>query len=163
MEFGGEMNNNKVILTEESRAQLEAKYRELLEKSKEISMEIRDAKDLGDLSENAEFTAAREAQSQIHAEMEEIKAQLDNHSIFVEDKKSRNTITIGTRVKYEVVSTKEVHEVKIVTIADTDPLANKISNESPLGKALIGNKKNAVVDFHTPGGMMQVKIIELSK
>ncbi len=155
--------NGKVILTEESRAQLEAKYKELLEKSKEISKEIREAKDFGDLSENAEFTAAREAQSQIHAEMEEIKAQLDNHSIYVEDKKSKNTITIGTKVKYEVVDTKKVHEVKIVTIADTDPLANKISNESPLGKALIGNKKNAVVDFNTPGGAMQIRVLEISK
>lgn len=158
-----ENKDGKVILTEEALRQLEQRYEELITKRKEIAGEIREAKDFGDLSENTEFTAARESQSHLQTEIMEIKAILENHNIFKEDKKTKNTITIGTTVKFEYVRSKEVEEVKIVTIADTNPLEGKISNESPLGKALMGNKKNSVIHLHTPEGMEEIRVLELSK
>lgn len=155
--------DGKVLLTEESLEQLRQRYEELIAKRKEIAGEIREAKDFGDLSENTEFTAARESQSHLQTEILEIKAILENYNIFKEDKKSKNTITIGTNVKFEYLDTNEVEEIKIVTIADTNPLEGKISNESPLGKALLGNKKNSVVTIHTPDGPMDVKVLDISK
>lgn len=156
-------NQNKVILTEESRQQLQQKLDELITRRKEIAGEIRDAKDLGDISENTEFAAAREAQAHIQLEIEEIEDLLKNYDLFKEDKKTKNTVTIGTTVKFEDTKTGETEEVKIVTIADTDPLARKISNESPLGKALIGSKKGDVVEFESLGGMMKLKVVDFKK
>lgn len=156
-------NNGKVLLTEDSLRQLEQRYEELIAKRKEIAGEIREAKDFGDLSENTEFTAARETQSHLQKEILEIKAILENHNIYKEDKKNKNLIDIGSFVKFEYLDTHEIEEIKIVTIADTDPLEGKISNESPLGKALKGHKKNSVISFHTPEGMQEIKILEVSK
>lgn len=156
-------NNGKVLLTEDSLRQLEQRYEELIAKRKEIAGEIRDAKDFGDLSENTEFNAARESQSHLQKEILEIKAILENHNIYKEDKKNKNLIDIGSVVKFEYLDSNEVVEIKIVTIADTNPLEGKISNESPLGKALKGHKKNNIVSFHTPEGMQEIKILEVSK
>ncbi len=153
----------KVLLTEEAAQKLRAELEELIALRQEYADDIRTAKDFGDLSENSEYTAAKEAQTITQAKIEEKKALLENYEVYKEEKGSKNKVTIGSRVKFEYVESGEIEEIEIVTIVDTDPLAGKISNESPLGFALMGQKKNSVVAIQTPTGAQDVKILSISK
>ena len=119
------------------------------------------AREFGDLSENSEYDAAKDEQAQIEAEIAEMENILLNAVII--DKKSidSNVVSVGTKVKLYDEDFDEEVEYRISGSSESDPKNGIISNLSPVGKALIGNKKGEVVPVHTPGGVVKYKIIDI--
>jgi transcription elongation factor GreA len=127
-------------------------------KRREIAQRIEKAKELGDLSENAEYHEAKEAQAFNEGRIAEIKALLKNVTV-VENDNNKDVVGMGSKVTVEVNGKKKVYT--IVSFNEADPIEGKISNESPIGKALIGRKKGEVVSITTPRGEMEYKIIKI--
>jgi len=128
----------------------------------EISAKIKAAREFGDLSENAEYDAAKEEQANVESEIKELNDTISNVSIIDDSKLDAKTVEIGTTVKVQCEATNTKYEFKIVGFTEADCLDGKISNDSPLGKALLGKKKGAVVDVVTPGGLAKYKVINIS-
>jgi transcription elongation factor GreA len=126
----------------------------------EIAARIKEAKEQGDLSENAEYSEAKEAQSLNEGRVEELKAILDNAVIFSGNPAKSGAIIVGSTIK--VQTSKETRDFAIVGAAESDPTNGKISNESPLGAAFLGHKKGDKVTVMTPRGAMEYKIIDVS-
>ena len=124
---------------------------------------IAEARDKGDLSENAEYDAAKDEQRDIQARIEELEKILKNAEVVDEDEVDLEKINIGCRVRIFDVSYNEELEYKIVGSTEANSLKGKISNESPVGRALIGAKVGDVVDVETPGGMAQYKVLEIQR
>jgi len=125
---------------------------------REIADRIKEAKDQGDLSENAEYTEAKDAQSTNEGRIQELDTLLDN-AVLIEDAKSGNVAAVGSRLK--VKAGKDTLEYRIVGAAEADPLNGLISNESPLGSAFIGQKKGSKVMVTTPRGAAEYRILEV--
>ena len=125
----------------------------------EIAKRLKEAKEEGDISENAGFDAAKEAQAVNEGRIEEIKATLENVKVF-EGSSGKSTVDVGSGVKVE---SKEhgTKEFVIVGAAESDPLKGFISNESPLGSAFLGKKKGDKVSVRTPKGEVEYKILEV--
>ena len=128
----------------------------------EISAKIKAAREFGDLSENAEYDAAKEEQANVEAEIKELNDTIANVTLIDDSKLDSKTVEIGTTVKVQCESTRDKYEFKIVGFTEADCLDGKISNDSPMGKALIGKKKGAVVDVITPGGIAKYKVVNIS-
>ncbi len=146
-----------------SKEGLEKLKKELLERTDvlrpEIANRIKEAKEQGDLSENAEFDAAKEAQSINEGRIEEIHQILENAIVISDENKSSGVIVVGSSVKAD--AGKGPQQFVIVGVTESNPTAGFISNESPLGKVLIGHKKGDVVEVRTPRGVEQYKILEV--
>lgn len=141
---------DKVILTQEGYNKLVEELEDLkVNRRAEIADEIREAKAQGDLSENYEYTAAKEAQADLEARIAEIE-HIINHVEIIEDSGDNKTVNVGSTVSLKNVDTDEKEEYTIVGSTEADPFEGKISNESPLGKELLGKKKNQEVKFVTP-------------
>lgn len=155
----------EIFLTQEGHDKLEAELEYLkATKRQDIAEKIRVARGFGDLSENAEYDAAKEEQAQVEERIYAIEQQLKNASIIEDDKDNRgDEIKIGSTVRVLDVEYKEEMTFTIVGTVEANPKKQKISNESPLGKALIGAKVGAMVTVETPGGMVEYKILELIK
>ena len=144
-------------LTIKGKRDLEEELQDLLNSRREISERIADAKSYGDLSENAEYSAAREEQGVNETRIAEIENILKNAEIIKDTKRSK--IALGSRV---VLSSKKGKvEYQIVGAVEADPLDNKISNESPLGKELIGKKAGEEIELSTPKGNIAYKVEEI--
>lgn len=124
----------------------------------EIATRIKEAKELGDLSENAEYDAAKDAQMANDGKIEEIKNILEN-AVIIESADSGGIVRVGSSVKVE--SKNGVQTFVIVGAAESDPAAGFISNESPLGSAFLVHKKGDVVEVRTPKGVIEYKILEV--
>ena len=124
----------------------------------EIVARIKEAKDQGDLKENAEYTEAKEAQSLNEGRVEELKQILDNAEVFAGGASS-GIVSIGSRIK--VQTGQDTREFTIVGAVESDPANGRISNESPLGAAFLGHKKGDKLSIHTPKGEMEYKILEI--
>ena len=120
---------------------------------------IKEARAQGDLSENAEYHAAREKQGQIEARIKELEYLIENATIIEEGDKSK--VNIGSTVTIKYVDDDEEEEYTIVGSTEADPYENKISNESPIAKAIIGKKVKDVVSVESPNGSYDVEIIEI--
>ena len=125
----------------------------------EIAKRIKEAKEEGDISENAAFDAAREAQASNEGRIEEIKATLEN-AVVISGSSGGGTVSVGSGVKVE--SQRGPQNFVIVGAAESDPVKGFISNESPLGKAFLGRKKGEKVEVKTPKGPVEYKIVEIS-
>ena len=117
----------------------------------------------GDLSENAEYDAAKDEQRDIEARIEELEAILKNAEVVVEDEVDLDKINVGCAVKVYDITFDEEMEFKIVGSTEANSLEGKISNESPVGKALIGAHKDDIVDVETPAGIMQYKVLSIQR
>ncbi|MCH5267009.1 MAG: transcription elongation factor GreA [Lachnospiraceae bacterium] len=157
------MAEKKNILTEEGLAKLEDELQDLkVNKRKEVAAKIKEAREQGDLSENAEYDAAKDEQRDIEIRIEEIEKILKNAEVVSSQDVDANTISIGATVRIKDMSSKEEMEYRIVGSTEADILDNKISNESPVGMALIGAKVGDKIKVETPSGqVMQYKILEL--
>jgi len=124
----------------------------------EIATRIREAKEQGDLSENAEYTEAKEAQSHNEGRIEEIKTVLEN-AVLISEAKSGGTVAVGSSIRVE--SDGEPKQFIIVGAAESNPLKGFISNESPLGSAFLGHKKGDNIQVKTPKGTVEYKILEV--
>ncbi len=154
----------KNILTEEGLKALEEELQDLkVYRRKEVAQKIKEAREHGDLSENAEYDAAKEEQRDIELRIEEIDKILKNAELVIDDDVDSSVINIGCTVKIKDLEYKETLEYKIVGSTEANSLKGKISNESPVGKALIGAKKGQTVEVEAPSGMIKYKILEITK
>ena len=152
----------KTFLTPEGKKQLEDRLVELKTvRRPEVTKKIGIAREFGDLSENAEYDAAKDEQGQIEAEIAEIEAKLRNCEIINKKDISTSSVSVGCTVRlYDEAFDEEV-EYQIIGSTESDPLKGLISNESPVGKALLGKKKGDVVAVATPGGEIEYKILSI--
>ena len=132
-------------------------------KRKEVAGKIKEAREQGDLSENAEYDAAKDEQRDIEARIEELEAILKNAEVVVEDEVDLDKINVGCTVKVYDITFEEEMEFKIVGSTEANSLEGKISNESPVGKALIGAHTGDVVDVEMPMGIMKYKVLEIQR
>ena len=159
-----EMAEKKNILTYEGLKQLEEELQDLkVNKRKEVAEKIREAREQGDLSENAEYDAAKDEQRDIEARIEEIDKILRNAEVVVEEDVDVNKINIGCKVRLLDVEYEDELEYKIVGSTEANSLKGKISNESPVGKALMGAKVGDTISVETQAGMVQYKVLGIEK
>ena len=128
-------------------------------KRPEIIKAIKEARALGDLSENADYHAAREEQAIIEGRIQELEYMVDNAVIITEGASDRVKMGVNVTIKYE--DDEDTEEYKIVGSMEADPFDNKISNESPIAKAIMGKKKGDVVTVESPNGKYNIEIIEI--
>ena len=158
------METKKHVMTYEGYKQLDEELQELkVVKRKEIAEKIKEAREQGDLSENAEYDAAKDEQRDIEARIEEIEAILKNIEIVDEDVLETGKINIGTKVKILDVEFNEEMTFKIVGSTEANSLKGKISNESPVGRALIGSQVGDTVVAETEAGQFEYKVLEILK
>lgn len=153
-------NTKEIYLTE---AGLEAKKKELEElklvRRPEVINALKEARALGDLSENAEYDAARNLQAEVEGKIKELEVMIDK-AIIVKDV-DKNKVSIGSTVKIEYVEDEDTDVYSIVGSSEADPFENKISNESPIAKAILGLEVGAIVEVESPQGKYSVKVVEI--
>ena len=132
-------------------------------KRKEVAAKIKEAREQGDLSENAEYDAAKDEQRDIELRIEELEKLLKNAEVVVEDEIDLEKISVGCQVKVLEMDEDEEMEFRIVGSTEANSLQNKISNESPVGHALLGKKVGDVVDVETQVGVIQYKVLEIQR
>ena len=158
------MEAKKNILTYEGLKKYEEELQDLkVVKRREVAQKIKEAREQGDLSENAEYDAAKDEQRDIEARIEELEKILKNAEVIVEEEVDLDTINIGCRVKVLDVEYNEECDYKIVGSTEANSLKGKISNESPVGKALIGAKVGDTVSVETQAGVFQYKVLEIQR
>ena len=159
------MEAKKNLLTREGLKKYEDELHELkVIKRKEVAQKIKEAREQGDLSENAEYDAAKDEQRDIEARIEELEKILKNVEVFdMEEAASNDKVSFGLVVKVKDNEFDDEMEFKIVGATEANSLKGKISNESPLGKALIGAKKGDVVTVEAPAGMIEYTILDIYK
>ena len=158
------MADKKHILTYAGLKQYEDELQNLkVVKRKEVAQKIKEAREQGDLSENAEYDAAKDEQRDIELRIEELEKLLKNAEVVVEEEIDVNNINIGCKVKLLDVEYDEEMEFYIVGSTEANSLQNKISNEAPVGRALIGKSVGDVVDVETQAGIIQYKVLEIQR
>jgi len=157
-------DNKKNIMTHEGLLALEEELQNLkVVRRKEVAAKIKEAREQGDLSENAEYDAAKEEQASIESRIDEIEKILKNAEVFDDETTEAGTINIGCTIKIKDLEDGEIEEYKLVGSTESNSLKGKISNESPVGRALVGKKTGDVVDVETPVGVLKYEIIEVTK
>lgn len=158
------MAEQKKLLTYAGLKALEDELENLkVVKRKEVAAKIREAREQGDLSENAEYDAAKDEQRDIETRIEEIEKILKNAEVVVEDEVDLDKISVGcTVVLYDKEFDEEV-EYKIVGSTEANSLAGKISNESPLGKALLGKKAGETIVVETQSGLLEFDVLKIDR
>mgnify|MGYP003047777471 CR=1 FL=1 len=158
------MAEKKNILTYTGLKKYEDELHDLkVNKRQEIAQKIKEAREQGDLSENAEYDAAKDEQRDIEARIVDLEKLLKNAEVVVEDEIDLDKISIGCQVKVLDVEEDEEMEFKIVGSTEANSLDGKISNESPVGRALLGKKAGETVDVETQAGVIQYKILDIQR
>lgn len=158
------MTEKKNLLTYEGLKKLEDELHDLkVNKRQEVAQKIKEAREQGDLSENAEYDAAKEEQGHIEERIVEIENILKNAEVIIEEEVDLDKINVGCCVKVFDITFDEEMDFKIVGSSEANSLQGKISNESPVGKALIGARVNDVVDVETQAGIIQYKVLEIQR
>ena len=158
------MQEKKNILTYEGLKKYEDELHDLkVVKRKEVAQKIKEAREQGDLSENAEYDAAKDEQRDIEARIEELEKILKNAEVVDEDEVNLDMINIGCKIRILDVEFNEELEYKIVGSTEANSLKGKISNESPVGKALIGRKVGDDVVVETQAGSIVYKVLEIQR
>lgn len=158
------MPDKKVILTYHGLQELEAELQELkVNRRKQVAEKIKEARAQGDLSENAEYDAAKEEQAEIEARIVQIEKLLKNVEVIDEDEVDLSSISVGCKVRLFDVEFDEEIDYAIVGSTEADPLHGKISNESPVGQALLGLRVGDTAEVDTPAGLLKFKVIEIHK
>lgn len=154
----------QILLTDEGLQKLKDELDELKTvKRKEIAEKIKGALSFGDLSENSEYDEAKNDQAIMEARIAEIEAILKNVKVIDESEIDTNTVSVGSKVTLKDLETDEKVEYKIVGSNEANPLEGKISDESPVGKGILGRKVRQKVEIETPGGVSKYQIMKISK
>ncbi|MBQ6697258.1 MAG: transcription elongation factor GreA [Lachnospiraceae bacterium] len=154
----------KNILTYEGLKKYESELEHLkVVMRQEVAQKIKEAREQGDLSENAEYDAAKDEQRDIEARIEELEKILKNAEVVDEDEVDLDKINIGCMIKILDVEFNEELEYKIVGSTEANSLKGKISNESPVGKALMGHKVGDTVEVETQAGVIAYKVLEIQR
>lgn len=158
------MEAKKTLLTYTGLKKLEDELENLkVVKRKEVAGKIKEAREQGDLSENAEYDAAKDEQRDIEARIEELEKILKNAEVVVEDDVDLDTINIGCTVDVYDKEFEEEIVFQLVGSTEANSLEGKISNESPVGKALLGAKVGDIVNVETQAGVLQYKVLEIQR
>ncbi len=158
------MTEKKVVLTYEGLKNMEAELENLKTvRRKDVAEKIKEARGQGDLSENAEYDAAKEEQAEIEARIVQLEKMLRNAEVIDEECGAKDTISLGTTVTLLDVEFEEEMEYTIVGSAEADPMNGRISNESPVGMALLGHKKGDNITIETPDGEVIFKVLKFTK
>ena len=158
------MQEKKNILTYEGLKKYEDELTHLkVVRRQEVAQKIKEAREQGDLSENAEYDAAKDEQRDIEARIEELEKILKNAEVVDEDEVDLDKISIGCKIKILDIEFNEELEYKIVGSTEANSLKGKISNESPVGKALMGHKVGDKVDVDTQAGVISYKVLEIQR
>ena len=157
------MSEKKIVLTYEGLKKLEDELQDLkVVKRKSVAEKIKEARGQGDLSENAEYDAAKEEQAEIETRIAHLEKMLRNAELIDEEDLTQGIVNVGNKV---VLFDKEFNEevtYVIVGSAEADPLEGKISNESPLGSALLGHAEGDSIQVEAPDGIVEYDIISIS-
>ena len=154
----------KNVLTYEGLKRYEAELQDLkVVRRKEIADKIKEAREQGDLSENAEYDAAKDEQRDIEARIEYLEELLKNAEVYVEDEATLDAVSIGTTVNLLDLEFNEEVEFKIVGSTEADSLQGLISNEAPVGKALLGKRIGDLVNVETQMGNVQYKVLNITR
>ena len=151
------------ILTFTDKKKLEEQLAALNEEKKRVAEEIQVARAFGDLSENSEYDEAKNEQAQVESRIVELESMLKNYEIIDETNINTDVITIGSKVRVLDVEFNDECEYQIVGSTEANPLKGNISDESPVGKALLGCAVNDVVDVETPGGSIKMRVLEIMR
>ncbi|GIO35050.1 MULTISPECIES: transcription elongation factor GreA [Paenibacillus] len=158
------MSDKEVILTQDGLKKLEDELENLKSvKRREVAERIKVAIGYGDISENSEYEDAKNEQAFIEGRIITLEKMLRNARIINNDEINTDIVGVGATVIVQDMEYGDTMEYTIVGTAESDPLNNKISNESPVGKAILGKQKGAVVDVNVPAGVIQYKIIDIKK
>lgn len=158
------MSEKTVFLTYEGLKERERELEYLkTEKRKEISEKIKVALGFGDLSENAEYDEAKNEQAEVELKIVRLEKMLKNAKIIDNDDVSTDVVSMGIKVRILDIDMEEEETYSIVGSEEADPMENKISDESPMGKAILGAKVGDIVSVEAPNGAFEVKILEISK
>ena len=136
---------------------------ELMSKRSDIAYQIKEAREFGDLKENAEYAAAREAQNNLEIRVKEVEALLQNLTIFSYKTADTSAVNLGTSVLVENMNTKKKETYVITGFMEFDIEKNYISNESPKGKALLGKKVGEIAIIKTPASQISLKILKIER
>ena len=158
------MLEQPVYLTHEGlkKAEERLEYLKAVRRS-EVAERIKQAKEFGDLSENSEYDDAKNEQAFIEGEIQNLERMLRNAVVIKENDTASNLVSVGSKVSVRDESNKEEFSYTIVGTAEADPFADKISNESPLGKSLLGKKNGEIVEVNLPIGTARYKILKISR
>ena len=152
----------EVILTPEGYEKLKQDIEYLsTEKRREVAERIRIAREFGDIAENAEYDDAKNEQAMLEARIAKLEEQLRNARVIDRTEVSSDVVSIGSRVKLKDVDANETVEYHIVGSAEANPAERKLSNESPVGRAIIGHKKGDTVEVAAPRGSLKFKILDI--
>ena len=158
------MEAKKNILTYEGLKKYEDELNELkLVKRQEVAQKIKEAREQGDLSENAEYDAAKDEQRDIEARIEVLEKILKNAEVIDEEEVDINVISVGCQIKILDLEFDEEVVYKIVGSTEADSINGKISNESPVGKALIGKKVGEIAEVETQVGVVKYKVLGIER
>ena len=158
------MLEKKNILTYAGLKQREDELQDLkVNRRKEVAQKIKEAREQGDLSENAEYDAAKDEQRDIEARIEQLENLLKNVEVVVEDEIDLESISVGCKVKVMDLEYDEEMEFTIVGSTESNSLQNKISNESPVGRELLGKKVGDIVAVDTQAGKMEYEVLEIQR
>ena len=156
------MDKNKTLLTKEGYKELKDELDLLINvKRPENIKDIKDARSLGDLSENADYDAARNEQAELEGRIKQLEKLLENVEIIDSLKQDTDTVTVGNTVSIKYIDEDDEEEYQIVGSQEADPFACKISNESPIAQALLNHKVGDVVDVESPNGVYQIEITSI--
>lgn len=154
-------NKDEILLTAKGFAELEEELNELRTTKREENIQaIKEARSHGDLSENSEYDAARDEQAKIEARIQELEYKLEHATII--DSKDKDTVNVGCDVTILYVDDDEEDTYSIVGSLEADPFENKVSNESPIGAALIGSKVGDVIPVAGPNGTYDIKVLKIA-
>lgn len=158
------MINKEVILTPEGLKKLESELEYLKTvKRREIASRIKQAIEFGDISENSEYEEAKNEQAFVEGKIVTLQKMLKNAKVIDDTDIDITVVSIGSKVKVKDLESGEEFEFYIVGSAEADPAKSKISNESPVGRALLGKKVNDIVNVNVPVGIIRYQILEIKK
>jgi transcription elongation factor GreA len=156
------MSEKEVFLTREGLQKLEEELEHLKAvKRREVAERIKEAIGYGDLSENSEYEEAKNEQAFIEGRIITLEKMLRNARVISQEDVAQGVVSVGTTVKLKDLEFGDIVDYTIVGSAESDPTNNKISNESPVGQALLGKTKGAVVDVQVPAGVIQYEILDI--
>ncbi|MCR4886049.1 MAG: transcription elongation factor GreA [Clostridiales bacterium] len=152
---------NKIVVSTEGLKQMEEKLRYMTTvRRAEVAEHLNIARGFGDLSENAEYDEAKDEQAKLEADIQELEAALRN-VVVIDGEISTDAVNVGTTVRVLYLDEKDEEEFSIVGARESDPMNNKVSNESPIGVALLGHKAGETVTVEAPDGPYELKILEI--
>ena len=158
------MNDKEIVLTRDGLKKLQEELDELKTvHRREVNERIRQAKEFGDISENAEYEDAKQEQAFVEGRILKLEGMIRNARIIDQSDFIADAVHLGAMVKVKELSSGRSHEFTIVGSAEADPKNARLSNESPLGRALMGRKQGDVVDVTTPRGQMKYKVESINK